>query len=151
MAELTFAPCCGNCVHVSRPKNPSDTHSPHYEVAKTERWCYLHNWYVTRETGCEDFEENPKSGGIPACKRIFAFNRKAQEIFQTGERMRRLGVASVKNGNFFNFSIPEDNPYRIHGDMGDGWSYNYGPKDSKTTEYLKVINNYLDEIEKGEK
>ena len=65
--------------------------------------------------------------------------------------MRRLGVASVKNGNFFNFSIPEDNPYRIHEDMGDGWSYNYGPKDSKTTEYLKVINNYLDEIEKGEK
>ena len=64
--------------------------------------------------------------------------------------MRRLGVSSVKNGNYFSLSITEDKPYQICENMGDGWSYNYGPKDSKTSEYLKTINNYLDEIEKGE-
>ena len=53
--ELKIANCCGNCKYVSRPKQPSE-HEAYYNVAKTERWCYLHNWYITRETVCDDFE-----------------------------------------------------------------------------------------------
>lgn len=75
MTELKFAQCCGNCVHSSRPKKPDD-HVAHYDVAKTERWCYLHSQYITRECVCDSFEQDNKRGGVPACKRVFAFNNK---------------------------------------------------------------------------
>ena len=104
-AELTMAKCCGNCVHVSRPKKPDD-HIPFYEVPKTERWCYKHNWYITRECVCQDFEPESKKGGIPACKRAFAFNKKAEEIRDIRERMKRLNVPyAYDERGVFRYSI----------------------------------------------
>ena len=164
-AELTIAECCGNCVHVSRPKHPDD-HMAFYEVAKTERWCYKHNWHITRECVCQDFELESKKGGVPACKRAFAFNKKAQEINELRERMKRLGIPYVYEGeNYKRYSIDEKRPYikteyysttRWNSNIGESepcepyWEeyYSYGPKDSDTQKTIKIIKENLDNLEK---
>ena len=163
-ATLIMAKCCGNCVHVSRPKKPDD-HIAFYEVSKTERWCYKHNWYITRECVCQDFEPESKKGGIPACKRAFAFNKKAEEIRDIRERMKRLNVPyaydergvfrySILNGQIlkeqcchsrWNSNLGELEPCE---EYWDRW-YGYGPKDSDTKEMIKLMNEYLDNIEKN--
>lgn len=165
-ATLIAAQCCGNCVHVSRPKNPDD-HIPFYEVPKTERWCYKHNWYITRECVCQDFEPESKKGGIPACKRAFAFNKKAEEIRDICERMKRLNVPYAYEGvNYIRYSIDENRPYikkeyyrttRWNNNIGESEScepyweeyYSHGPKDSHTQKEIKIIKEYLDNLEKN--
>lgn len=164
-AELTIAECCGNCVHVSRPKHPDD-HMAFYEVAKTERWCYKHNWHITRECVCQDFELESKKGGVPACKRAFAFNKKAQEINELRERMKWLGIPYVYEGeNYRRYSINENKPYikteyygttKWNSNIGESepcepyWEgyYSHGPKDSDTQKEIKIIKEYLDNLEK---
>lgn len=37
--NLKIGNSCGSCIHSNRPKIPRE-HAAHYEVAKTERWCY---------------------------------------------------------------------------------------------------------------
>lgn len=163
-ATLIAAECCGNCVHVSRPKKP-DEHIPFYEVSKTERWCYKHNWYITRECVCQDFVPESKKGGIPACKRAFAFNKKAEEIRTLRERMKALNVPyiynetgtfrySILNGQIlkeqcchsrWNSNLEESEPCE---EYWDRW-YGYGPKDSDTKELIKLMNEYLDNLEKN--
>lgn len=164
-AELTTAECCGNCVHSSKPK-PAADHIAFYEVAKTERWCYKHNWHITRECVCQDFELEPKKGGVPACKRAFAFNKKAQEINELRQRMEDLQISYVYEGdNYMRYSIEKNKPYirpehyctsKWNSFLGDSepcppyWeSYSlYGPKDSKTAEFIKIIKEHLDNYEK---
>ncbi len=53
MVKLSIAKCCGACMHVNKPKKPQD-HAAHYEVAKTERWCYKYNIPTVREAVCEE-------------------------------------------------------------------------------------------------
>ncbi|MFW6247213.1 MAG: hypothetical protein ACOC22_03530, partial [bacterium] len=53
--ELRIGKSCGSCIHTNKPKTPRD-HAAHYEVAKTERWCFKHNCHVTRETVCDDYD-----------------------------------------------------------------------------------------------
>lgn len=163
-AQLIPAQCCGNCVHVSRPKKPDD-HISFYEVPKTERWCYKHNWYITRECVCQDFEPENKKGGIPACKRVFAFNKKAEEIKELRERMARLNISYAYNETgTFRYSILQGQilkEQRCHSrwnsnleemepceEYWDRW-YGYGPKDSNTKEVIKIVKDYLDNFEKN--
>ena len=110
--ELKIANCCGNCKHVSRPKQPSETHEAYYNVAKTERWGYLHNWHITRETVCDDFELESKKGGASACKRVFAFNKKVEKIVALRERMKNGNVPyAYRKDNSKRFSIDDERPY----------------------------------------
>ncbi|RPI84086.1 MAG: hypothetical protein EHM34_04285 [Nitrosopumilales archaeon] len=53
--EIKLGNSCGSCIHSNKPKNPRE-HAAHYEVAKTERWCFKHGCHVTRETTCADHE-----------------------------------------------------------------------------------------------
>ena len=154
--ELKIANCCGNCKHVSRPKQPSETHEAYYNVAKTERWCYLHNWHITRETVCDDFELEPKKGGASACKRVFAFNKKVETITALRERMKNGNVPyAYRKDNIRRYSIDDERPY-IKIDRlvkKDGESYyehlwSVGPKDGDTNDYIKEIEEYLDCIGK---
>ena len=93
--NISFAKCCGNCVHTSKPKKP-DTHAAHYDVAKTERWCYLHNIYITRETVCDDFSWETKKGGVPACKRVFKFNEKLLLLRELQSKLKNLNLLNTE-------------------------------------------------------
>lgn len=162
---LRIAECCGNCRHVSRPKAPAEPHEAHYNVAKTERWCYKYNRHITRETVCDGFELEPKKGGAAACKRAFAFNKKVEEINEIRDRMKRLGIDYALRGGNRRFSILPDRPYVLEeeyvtakfnhykGEMEpcDPHWENYlvwGPKEQKTKELIKEIKEALDKIEK---
>lgn len=162
---LRIAECCGNCKHVSRPKAPAEPHEAHYNVAKTERWCYKYNRYITRETVCDGFELEPKKGGAAACKRAFAFNKKAEEINEIRERMKRLNVPCVYEGeDRERYSIVEERPYiRKEVYYMTKWNYykkeyepdphwelwsTHGPRDSDTQKHIKIINEALDKVEK---
>lgn len=153
--ELKIASCCGNCKHVSRPKQPSE-HEAYYSVAKTERWCYLHNWYITRETVCDDFELEPKKGGAVACKRVFAFNAKVEKIVALRERMKNGNVPyAYRKDNIRRYSIDDKRPYikidmlsKKDGELYYEYIWSYGPKDSDTNNYIKEIEEYLDSIGK---
>ena len=115
MTELKFAQCCGNCTHSSRPKKPDD-HAAHYDVAKTESWCYLHNQHITRECVCGDFEQDNKRGGVPACKRVFAFNNKLtyyNQIFSSikdkyGDDVKEIEIPTEMNGNWISIVIKDN-------------------------------------------
>ncbi len=52
--ELKIGNSCGSCLNSNKPKKPRE-HAAHYEVAKTERWCFLHNCHVTRECTCDNY------------------------------------------------------------------------------------------------
>ena len=163
---LRIAECCGNCKHVSRPKAPAEPHEAHYNVAKTERWCYKYNRHITRETVCDGFELESKKGGAAACKRAFAFNKKVEEINEIRERMRRLGIDFVYEGeNYKRYSIKENRPYiEVEYYRTTKWNHYiresepcdpywegyhlWGPKDSDTQKYIKTMNEALDKIEK---
>lgn len=105
MTDLTFAKCCGNCVHSNKPKKPED-HAAHYSVAKTERWCYKHNCYITRETVCDEFEQENKKGGVPAVKRILKFNQKLQKCKELAERAEKLGVTQLA-GSYYTYILTD--------------------------------------------
>lgn len=166
---LRIAECCGNCKHASRPKAPAETHEAYYNVAKTERWCYKYNRHITRETVCDGFELEPKKGGAAACKRAFAFNKKVEEINALRERMRQLGVGHTPYMGYFNdsrrLSVAENRPYieewvyittkydyctREYHPCDPYWelSLTWGPKENRTTSFIKEMNKYLDKIKK---
>lgn len=76
--ELEFGRCCGNCVHCNRPKQPQD-HEAHYMVAKTERWCFNHKCYITRESVCESFELEEKKVECRLLKELGNSTRELEE------------------------------------------------------------------------
>lgn len=162
---LRIAECCGNCKHVSRPKAPAEPHAAHYNVAKTERWCYKYNRNITRETVCDGFELESKKGGVAACKRAFSFNQKAEEINELRDRMKTLGFDYVRRSGNRRLSIFPDKPYILEeeyvtakfnhykGEMEpcDPHWENYlvwRPEEKKTKEFIKEMKEALDKIEK---
>lgn len=144
--ELSCAQCCGNCMHSSRPKKPED-HVAHYDVAKTERWCYKHNFYITRETVCSDFSLESKKGGVPVCKRIFKFNSKLLLLQQLRARIKKLGLLGK--------AIEIDNSVYKIDELANcvwlmrckDWWGKYGCKDSETEKHLNIIKKFLDDYE----
>ena len=143
--NLTFAKCCGNCIHSNKPKKPSD-HAAHYDVAKTERWCYRHCCYITRETVCDEFEQENKKGGVPAAKRIFKFNQKLQKYNELCDRARELGVTEVQ-GNECIYALRNDKWCYKYILWKDGSYWAISCKDRDAEKQLNEIENKLNEIE----
>ena len=145
MIDLTFAKCCGNCIHSSRPKKPED-HAAHYDVAKTERWCYKHCCYITRETVCDEFEQDNKKGGVPAAKRILKFNQKLQKYNELRDKAQRLGVTEVQGSDCI-YALKNDKwYYRYTGWQGASyWAIRCKDKDAE--KQLNEIEKKLNEIE----
>lgn len=76
--ELKVAKCCGSCLHSNRPKAPRE-HAAHYEVAKTERWCYKHSCHIIRESCCDDHEGINRASKTNF-SRITKFNERAKRV-----------------------------------------------------------------------
>ncbi len=76
--NLRLANSCGSCLYSNRPKTPRE-HAAHYEVAKTERWCYKHNCHITRECTCDDHEGTSRAAKT-AYTRINNFNERLRKI-----------------------------------------------------------------------
>ena len=145
MIDLTFAKCCGNCVHSSRPKKPED-HAAHYDVAKTERWCYKHNCYITRETVCDEFEQDNKRGGVPAAKRILKFNQKLQKYNELRDKAKQLGVTTVQGGECI-YTLRDDRWYYKYTIWQGGSYWAIRCKDKDAENQLNEIEKKLNEIE----
>lgn len=143
--DLTFAKCCGSCIHSNKPKKPSD-HAAHYDVAKTERWCYKHNCYITRETVCDEFEQENKKGGVPAAKRIFKFNQKLQKYNELRDKANQFGVMEIQ-GSLCIYALRDNKWYYKYAYSGSGYYWAIRCKDRDTEEQLKEIENKLNEIE----
>lgn len=146
MINLTFAKCCGNCVHSSRPKKPED-HAAHYDVAKTERWCYKHNCYITRETVCDEFEQDNKKGGVPAAKRILKFNQKLRKYNELRDKAQKLGITEVQGSE--HIYVLRDNKwyYKYIGWRWEGSYWAIRCKDKDAEKQLQEIEQKLNEIE----
>lgn len=110
--NLKIAQCCGTCIHSNKPKKPED-HTPHYSVAKTERWCYLNKCNTTRECVCENYERDNKKGGVPACKRVFKFNERAERILRLVSKMQEFNIEELNTYGW--------NPKTFI--VNDGWLY----------------------------
>ena len=76
--NLKLGNSCGSCIHSNRPKTPRE-HAAHYEVAKTERWCYKHNCHITRECSCDDHEGTSRAAKT-AFTRVNNFNDRLNKI-----------------------------------------------------------------------
>ena len=150
MIKLDFAKCCGNCVHASKPKKLQG-HFAHYDVAKTERWCYKHSCYITRETVCDDFEVEQKKGGVPACKRVMKFNEKLKLLREIQERFKRLGLLDniIWYGERGLLVQSDTNKIIYKYKNWDTFSSSVGCKDRDMPEYLKFLSEYADEYEKA--
>ena len=81
--NLKLGNSCGSCIHSNRPKTPRE-HAAHYEVAKTERWCYKHNCHITRECSCDDHEGTSRAAKT-AFTRINNFNDRLTKIRKIAE------------------------------------------------------------------
>ena len=149
MVKLDFAKCCGNCVYASKPKKP-ECHAAHYDVAKTERWCYNHGIYITRETVCDDFAVESKRGGIPACKRVLKFNEKLSALKELQKRFKRLGLLgkTIWHGER-GATVSDDTTRILYKYKGwDTFSSSVGCKDRDMMEFIDFLNKYADEYEK---
>lgn len=145
MTDLTFAKCCGNCVHSSRPKKPED-HAAHYDVAKTERWCYKHNCYITRETVCDEFEQDNKKGGVPAAKRILKFNKKLKKYNELRDKAQRLGITEVPGSDCI-YKLKDNKWYYKYTNWSSTTYWSISCKDKDAEKQLKEIEQKLNEIE----
>lgn len=96
--NLKIANSCGSCIHANRPKRP-EGHAAHYEVAKTERWCFKHNCHITRETVCDDHEGTTKAAKT-AFTRILNFNKRISAVKNLVELM---GDKRIKTGSMTYF------------------------------------------------
>ena len=143
--NLTFAKCCGNCVHSNKPKKPSD-HVAHYDVAKTERWCYKHCCYITRETVCAEFEQESKKGGVPAAKRIFKFNQKLQKYNELRDKANQLGVTEIQGSDCI-YKLKDNKWYYKYTTWQSTTYWSINCKDRDTEEQLNEIEKRLNELE----
>lgn len=139
---LRYAECCGNCVHCNRPKTPRD-HSPHYETAKTQRWCYHHKFRTTREAVCDDFEMEQKKGGIPAIKRILAFHRRAERIKNIANRLKDSEIETT-----FSRTVYAKDGWLYYKYQGhESIMYSFHDDDAYNDDVLTYLEKELDEYE----
>lgn len=93
--NLRLSQCCGSCIHSSKPKIPYE-HCAHYDVPKTQRWCYKNNCHTTRECVCDCYEPITKGGSVSSSKRVFAFNRRLEKILNVIQKMKELNITEIK-------------------------------------------------------
>lgn len=135
---------CGSCIHTNKPKKPRE-HAAHYEVAKTERWCFKHNCHVSRECTCDDYKGVNRSAKT-SFTRVVNFNKRQKEILEVVQLIGdkpvfcRDQIFFVKNGWLYKVygTEPErliENNYNHH--------YSVSSKDGSTDGYLKQIREIL--------
>jgi len=127
--EIRLGTSCGSCIHTNRPKQPRE-HAAHYEVAKTERWCFKHNCHVTRETTCDDHEGVNRSGKT-SFTRIEKFNKRLVKIREVVELM---GDKRIFTRDYIYF-VKNNWLYYVHGNdlvrLNESNSYMHYPLRSK--------------------
>ena len=138
--ELRMGKSCGSCIHTNRPKTPR-AHAAHYEIAKTERWCFKHQCHVTRETYCED-HEGVNRAAKTAFTRIKTYNDRAQEV----REVAKLMGTDIVETHSYKFRV-------VNGWIEECYKSNYGnehwramrSKESSTMRHLKAIREKLEE------
>jgi hypothetical protein len=129
---------CGSCIHTNKPKKPRE-HAAHYEVAKTERWCFKHNRNVSRECTCDDHEGYNRSAKT-SFTRIINYNQRQDDIFDIIKLMNNKPVFDydkiffVKN-NWLFYVYGND----ISKITNDSYHYAVMTKNGSTDKYLKSI------------
>lgn len=137
---LEIGKSCGSCIHTNRPKKPRE-HAAHYEIAKTERWCFKHQCHVTRETYCED-HEGVNRAAKTAFTRIKTYNDRAQEV----REVAKLMGTDIVETHSYKFRV-------VNGWIEECYKSNYGnehwramrSKESSTMRHLKAIREKLEE------
>jgi len=139
--ELKLGTSCGSCIHTNRPKKPRE-HAAHYEVAKTERWCFLHNCHVTRETTCDDHE-----GVNRAAKTAFTRTKNYNErLVLIKEVVELLGGEEIKI-NDYTFYV-ENNWLKYYWGirMSHTTSYSVSGKQGDMVKFLEQIKEKLNNL-----
>ena len=138
--EIRIGNSCGSCIHSNRPKQPRE-HAAHYEVAKTERWCYKHNCHITRETTCDDHEGISRAAKT-SLTRTIKFNQRQVKVLEV---IKLLGDKKVIVGGV-TFYVRE-NWLRYKYNYENQYSYEYsvktkeGSTDKKLEEIIKILTN----------
>ena len=136
--ELSVGNSCGSCIHTNKPKTPRG-HAAHYEVAKTERWCFKHQCHVTRETTCPD-HEGVNRGAKTAFTRIKKFNLRAEEVRAVAKLM---GTDIVETHSYKFRAVDGWIEYCYKSSYREAW-YDIRSKESSTDKYMKEIREKLE-------
>ena len=141
--ELKIGNSCGSCIHTNRPKTPRE-HAAHYEVAKTERWCFKHNCHVTRETSCSD-HEGVNRAAKTAFTRIKTYNERIILAHEVLELLKTYGKPLFVND--YTYFIKDNWIYYVYGHGKDieneRWTYTLRTKESSTMRRLNEIKKHL--------
>lgn len=142
--EIRMGTSCGSCIHTNRPKKPRE-YAAHYEIAKTERWCFKHNCHVTRETTCDD-HEGVNRGAKTAFTRLSKYNQRQKDVLEVIALMCNQAVYG-RDSIFF---VKNNWLYRVYGTNPQlivekfyNHHYSISSKDSSTDRYLKEIKEIL--------
>lgn len=135
--ELQIAKCCSTCLYTNdKPKLKPENHAAHYMVAKTERWCTLHQCPTVREGYCESYEEIENKGGGPAVKRARKQIARLNAIIAFKEKVRAAG------GEIVDSSRHSTKYFRIvDGKVGYYYSdlLSFHPLDCKSSNYDDIL------------
>jgi hypothetical protein len=132
--ELKLAKSCGSCIHTSKPKKPRE-HAAHYEIAKTERWCFKHHINVTRECTCDDHQGTNRAAKT-SFTRITNFNERLEKIKKIANL---IGDKTIKIGDY-NFLL-------VDGILHKHYNSNWGT-DNKNRVSSKSVSDkrHIDEL-----
>lgn len=142
--EIRLGNCCGSCIHSNRPKTPRD-HAAHYEVAKTERWCFKHDCHITRESSCDDHEGVSRAAKT-AFTRLIKYNARRKAILELAELM---GNKPITTRDYIYFA-KNNWVYYVHGndltklnESNNYFHYSLKSKESSTDRKIKEIKEKL--------
>lgn len=136
MIDLKIGVCCSTCEYSSKPKSPTDTHAAHYTVAKTERWCFLHNCNIVRESCCESYNVSNNAGR--SIKRVLKFNERLELIKQVSDKIGDKQVL-IAYGCIKRLYMNCDGYLSYKYDINNGRSYRISSKENSHDKYMKEI------------
>lgn len=152
--NLRLSQCCGSCIHSSKPKIPYE-HCAHYDVPKTQRWCYKNNCHTTRECVCDCYEPITKGGSVSSSKRVFAFNRRLEKILNVIQKMKELNIIEIKLYDNKDEAIVLKNNrlYHTYGNHSKYVSdfYIFKGDDTYFDRYENIINQTLQKVDEDDK
>lgn len=134
---LETAKCCGACTWANRKKRPQpEDHTPHYMVAKTERWCEKFNIPTVREAVCPDFELETKRGDAAAVKRALKQNKRLAAILELKARLEKEKTIIWKG---YTFAISADDRV-VYSSWSGRDSKSWYRMDCKESRFDKFLN-----------
>jgi hypothetical protein len=131
MIEIKLGKSCGSCLNSNRPKQPRK-HAAHYEVAKTERWCFKHNCHVSRECTCDDYDGVNRSAKT-SYSRILKFNKRIELVKEILELINRKEIVY---GSYTFFKKDDWLHKRFD---NSSYTYRVSTKDSSCDKYFPEI------------